>query len=147
MTIVFISLIAILIIYFVVAFSPLKLCAICSAVSITWFGLFGTYILGLHNEITWIGILMGGSVVGLMYSLDHYWKRHHYSGTWFLKLTTIMFGFLLVYAVLTQYWSAFSWLIPLIIVCGTIGFMLLRSNTTKERVATNLQDKLDHCCD
>lgn len=147
MTIVFISLAAILIVYFIVALSPLKICAMCSAVSLTWFGLLITYLFGLHTETVWLGILMGGSVVGLMYKLDNYWRTHHYSGTWFLKLTIVVFGFFLVYVVVTQAWFSLSWLLPLLIVSGAIGLMLLHKDILGKRVEKKLQDKLDHCCD
>ena len=78
MTVVLISLITILAIYFVVALSPLKVCAICSAVSLTWLGLLITHAFGIHGEVVWLGILMGGSVVGLMYKLDEYWKKKNF---------------------------------------------------------------------
>ncbi|MGB0757341.1 MAG: hypothetical protein ACPGO5_02700 [Patescibacteria group bacterium] len=146
MTVVFISLTVILAIYFIIAFSPLKVCAICSAVSMTWLGLLLTYMLGMHEEIVWLGVLMGGSVVGLMYKLDSYWKEKKYSGTWLLKLTIIVFGFLTVYVVVNTLWTDFFWLVPSMVVVSTIGVMLLRSNK-EDNVSSKLQSKLDHCCD
>ena len=146
MTVVFISLIAILAIYFIIALSPLKVCAICSAVSVTWLGLLLTHVLGMHEEIVWLGVLMGGSVVGLMYKLDSYWKEKKYSGTWLLKLTIVVFGFLTVYVVVNTRWTDLFWLVPSMVIVSTIGAMLLRSNK-EDNVSSKLQSKLDHCCD
>jgi hypothetical protein len=147
MTIVLISIIAILIIYFIVALSPPKVCAICTAVSLTWLGLLIGYLLGWHNEIAWVGILMGGSVVGLMYKLDNYWQKNNYSGTWLLKLTIVVFGFWLVYVIIIQEWRNLAWLAPLAVIVGAVGTILLRSHATKKHVPSKLQHKLDHCCD
>lgn len=68
------------------SYFALKVCAICSAVFVTWFGLF---LFSLDPVLT--GILMGGSAVGLMYLLkDEYgiFKLPLYltlvSGTYFL---------------------------------------------------------------
>lgn len=146
MTAVLISLIVILAIYFVVALSPLKVCAICSAVSLTWLGLLITYVFGLHGEAVWLGILMGGSVVGLMYKLDNFWKEKKYTGTWLLKLAIIVFGFLVVYVIVNERWSDLFWLVPFIVIVSTIGAMLLRSDK-ESNVSSKLQNKFDHCCD
>ncbi len=147
MSIILLSLGFILAIYFLVALSPIKLCAICSAVSVTWIVLLVTYVVGIHSEITWIGILMGGSVAGLMYRLDAFWKSNDYSGTWFLKLSIILFGFLSVYVVLIQDWLQMLWLAPIVVISASVGFMLLRKKSEKTGISSDLQDKLDHCCD
>lgn len=146
MIVVFISLIAILAIYFIIALLPIRVCAICSAVSVTWLGLLLTYMLGMHEELVWLGVLMGGSVVGLMYKLDSYWKEKKYSGTWLLKLAIVVFGFLTVYVVVNERWTDLFWLVPSMVIVGTIGAMFLRSNTA-DNVSSKLQNKLDHCCD
>ncbi|MDP2648627.1 MAG: hypothetical protein Q8P19_01870 [bacterium] len=47
----------------------LKVCAACAAVSTTWLGLLALLFLGKDVDPLMIGILMGGSVVGVMYLL------------------------------------------------------------------------------
>lgn len=49
---------------------PAKICALCGAVSITWIILLRLFYLGYEIDRTFIGILMGGSVVGIMYLLE-----------------------------------------------------------------------------
>jgi hypothetical protein len=51
-------------------FSRLKFCAVCVAVSGTWFSLWLFYKLGFFVDKTVIGILMGESIIGLYYLLE-----------------------------------------------------------------------------
>ena len=48
----------------------LKVCALCAAVATTWIILIVLFYLGTTTNLTLVGILMGGSVVGVMYLLE-----------------------------------------------------------------------------
>ena len=48
----------------------LKVCALCAAVATTWIILIVLFYLGTTINLTLVGILMGGSVVGVMYLLE-----------------------------------------------------------------------------
>ena len=73
-----ITLIVIMVLFFFFAFikdfiykiAHVKLCAICAAVSLTWIGLLVLKAAGYTVDILLIGILMGQSIVGIMYSLE-----------------------------------------------------------------------------
>lgn len=47
-----------------------RFCALCVSVSATWLWLLVAYLLGRADDKLLIGILMGGSVVGIMYMLE-----------------------------------------------------------------------------
>ncbi|MEK7481446.1 MAG: hypothetical protein AAB633_01730 [Patescibacteria group bacterium] len=47
-----------------------RFCALCVSVSLTWLWLLVAYVSGRVDDALLIGILMGGSVVGLMYLLQ-----------------------------------------------------------------------------
>tara|TARA_Y100001958_G_C21101391_1_gene451233 strand:- start:151 stop:588 length:438 start_codon:yes stop_codon:yes gene_type:complete len=48
----------------------LKICALCASVSLTWITLLFLFYLGYEINPVFVGILMGGSVVGVMYFLE-----------------------------------------------------------------------------
>jgi hypothetical protein len=48
----------------------LKICALCGAVSSTWIVLLVMFYVGIFNNPVLLGILMGGSIVGVMYLLE-----------------------------------------------------------------------------
>jgi len=49
--------------------SPFRACALCAAVSLSWIALLARFYLGYTGDPLLIGILMGGSVVGVLYLL------------------------------------------------------------------------------
>ncbi len=147
--IIFISVLSIITIYIIAALANLKICAICTAVSLTWLGVFIMYILNIHNEVVWLGIMMGGSVIGLMYKVDEYMKKNNYKRIWLIRLFIVVFGFLFVYFLIEKSRQTFFWLIPLALVSFTVVFLFLqkKSTTGDAELSAELQDKLDNCCD
>ncbi|MFC1780218.1 hypothetical protein ACFLY9_00785 [Patescibacteria group bacterium] len=106
---IYIAIASITILFFTFAFfiTPLikklanvKICAICAASSLTWLALL---ILRHFNileiDSTLIGVLMGGSVVGIMYSLEKYFKSNNVKHFWFVRLLEITGGFYFAYSV------------------------------------------------
>ncbi len=147
--IIFISVLSIIAIYIIVALTNLKVCAICTAVSLTWLGVFIMYIFNMHNEIAWLGIMMGGSVIGLMYKVDEYMKKNNYKRIWLIRIFIVVFGFLFVYFLIEKSWQVFFWLIPLALISFTMAFLFLQKKSTTDdaELSVELQNKLDNCCD
>ncbi|HLC73004.1 MAG TPA: hypothetical protein VJH20_00035 [Candidatus Nanoarchaeia archaeon] len=75
--------------------TKINICAICAAVSITWISLIIMKLLGYIIDNVIIAILMGQSIVGIMYYLDKKMKNKLMSSL--SKLFTIVFGTLIVY--------------------------------------------------
>jgi len=75
-----------------------KVCPICAATSLTWLWLLAAYLLGYHFDMLLIGILMGGSVVGIMYVLERTFWSHVFA----------VFGFLAVYFLVQESWLWFA---------------------------------------
>lgn len=146
MTLVLLTLLAIIILYFVVALSPIKLCAICTAVSLSWVGLLIAYFLGWHDNLLWLGILMGGSLVGLMYKMEQYFKKKKLTNYWLIRIAIIAFGFLSVYLFLSAEWDKLILVIVAIILFSffSLFFIKTEKDASKRRP---LKDRLDHCCD
>lgn len=149
MTLLLITVSSIILLYFIVALSPLKFCAICSAVSLTWLGLLGAYFLNFHQDILLIGILMGGSVVGLMYQLEKYFKNKQLTNFWLIRILLISFGFIGVYLLLLKKWEELMWLLILAILIGFSSLFFVKSQDIDKlnKSEDSLREKLEHCCD
>lgn len=77
-----------------------KLCAICAACSSTWITLLILRQLDLADvDDTLIGVLMGGSVVGIMKELEEYFKGNKLKHFWIVRILEIVVGFYVAYAV------------------------------------------------
>ena len=51
---------------------PIRICAICVAVSLTWVGLLTAYHMGWFDNGLLLGLLMGQSITGIYYLLEKY---------------------------------------------------------------------------
>lgn len=148
MTLILLSLLAIIILYFVIALSPIKICAICTAVSLTWIGLLAGYFLNWHDNLLWLGILMGGSIVGLMYKTEQYFKTKKLTNYWLIRIGIIVLGFLGVYLFLNREWDKLILVVVISVLGGFFSlFFIKKEGEGKSKLPKNLKDKLDHCCD
>ena len=95
-----ISLTVLFIFYVVLRFTlKVKVCALCAAVSTTWLGLLTMKLIGFEVDPLIVGILMGGSAVGVMYLLEAKISKR-YS---ILKFPFLLTLFTLVYVLLTGF--------------------------------------------
>ncbi len=95
-----IALTVLFVFYIVLRFAlKLKVCALCAAVSTTWFGLLAMKLSGFDADPLIIGILMGGSAVGIMYLLEKKMSEK-YS---ILKFPFLLSLFAFTYIVLTDF--------------------------------------------
>ncbi len=77
----------------------ISICAVCIAVSLTWIVLLILYFAKMFDDKLIIAILMGQSIVGLMYAFDERFKKN--KSIVALKIFIILFGTLFVYYLLT----------------------------------------------
>lgn len=78
--------------------TKLKICAICAAVSLTWVSLIILKLIGYTIDKLILGILMGQSIVGIMYYIEKKMKNKLLLS--FSRLFIIAFGTLIVYYVI-----------------------------------------------
>lgn len=157
------SLVSITLFYFLFAllgeqvkhFLRRKICAICAAVSLTWLGLFLLWLAGLKIDLLLIGILMGGSVVGIMYAAEGYFKQRKWRRFWLLRILIIIFGFGLVYSLLSKEWSVVILFLALILMGTPVILSIARTNGRKEsarggkaknKASLELEKLLEDCC-
>ena len=124
----------------------LKLCPICAGVSLTWLGLLLLRYTGNVVDTVALGILMGGSVVGMAYTVDKKIENARLAMIW--KLLFIPAGFGAVYA-LIYFWSVVSAL--LIVYLGLITVWFTRHShkqfsAPKDEQRKKIEDELTKCC-
>lgn len=153
MTLVIIAFASIIILYFLFSFLPIRICAICLAVSLTWLALLAAYFLGWHDNILLPGIMMGGSVVGFMYKGDKFFKDKLLTNFWIWRIGIIVFGFLFIYLALLEKWSELGFAVILAILGGFISLFFTKTykeegkDAAPEKLKEKLKHKLEHCCD
>ncbi|MBU0976729.1 MAG: hypothetical protein ABIE03_01965 [Patescibacteria group bacterium] len=143
---IYLTILSITILFFLFAFiiSPLskqltgiKLCAICAASSTTWLALLTLRTLNfLEVDGTLLGVLFGGSVVGIMYALRDKFKERKIKHFWMIRVLWVPWGFFLAYAVakkdssMIQIGLAITFMIGLTI----LAMFKFKKNENKEKV-------------
>lgn len=147
---IFIPLIAIPVIYFLIALLkpylqkavPFNICAICLAVSLTWLALLPLFFLGKIEPLP-LAILMGMSLTGIMYKLETIFKRHKLKNFWFARIALIVGGFYLISSLLDKNWNLFTLIaifVPISIFLS--AFFFQGSQTPTKEIKKRLED----CC-
>lgn len=102
-------------------FFSMKVCALCGAVSLTWITLLFLFYLKYAIDPVFIGILMGGSVVGSMYLLEQKLPEKYqlFKLPYFLTFISVAY-FLLAKTVSIEVVSIilFVWLFMILIYAG-----------------------------
>jgi len=138
---IYLALASIIILFFLIALiiNPLfkrtfgsKVCAICSACSLTWITLLvlrQLEVAEIDNSL--IGVLMGGSVVGIMFELREYFKENKIKKFWIIRLLEITVGFYLAYAI--AIWDSNMILMGLlgVVISFVVVIMLKKSKIPK----------------
>lgn len=116
-----------------------KFCPICAGVSITWLWLLIALFFGYHFDTLLIGILMGASVVGLMYKLETTVWAHAFAAV----------GFAAVYFLLNQNWLWFGISLVLTVTLGIWQKprkVILPTERVINSKAKEIEKKLEECC-
>lgn len=150
----FIALGSIVILYFLAAIlkktaeriTKIPVCAICIAVSATWLGLLISRLLGYEANINVIAILMGGSVVGIMYKLEKIFEKNGLSNFWIVRLAVMLFGITAVFLLLAgemQYLLMTGILAALF--AASCTFFVKKENGAKTP-KDGFLEKMKNCC-
>jgi len=121
-----------------------RICPICAGVSGTWLLLLVARAAGLSVDSALIGILMGGSVVGIGYQTEKYLSPSRSPLAW--KVWFMTAGFALVYGVVKESFL-FLAIGTAFVVCSIPVFFGRRPTSAQESdAAKRIQEKLKNCC-
>ena len=125
-------------------FLPFSVCPLCAGVSLTWLWLITAYFLGYQIELTIPAMLMGGSVVGIMFKLESVIKTK-FVLRW--KTIFVMSGFLAMNSLITGQWIIFASGIIMALVI-TLAFKLPKIKPEKPETeqSVEIKNKLKNCC-
>ena len=118
--------------------SSLRVCALCAATATSWIVLVVLFYLGTPVDPTLVGILMGGSVVGIMYLLEQKLSADYiiFKLSFFLTLVTTVY-FILEKSV------AYQGLIILAVIWAISFVIYINRNTGKFK---SIGKRIIECC-
>jgi hypothetical protein len=123
----------------------IKICPICVVVSGTWILLLILRYFGQPIDLTLIALLMGGSVVGIAYTLEKKLPAGRSGMAW--KFISIVGGFILVYGVLSAWWVLMSVGAIGAVVAGVVFLRAGKASPVADsKPAKELEDKMKQCC-
>ena len=130
---------------------PIKVCSLCYAVSVTWISLLLMSLLfDLEVDPIFLGILMGGSIVGILYSLEEYYHNHDLQKFWLVRIGWLTLGSLSAYYLLIRNWD-YLLLSSIALIFLMASSLLIRSipngGGNKNSTIAGLSKKLEDCCD
>lgn len=147
-------LIIITIIYFTAAFTkpyfkkklPFNICAICFAVSLTWLTLLILWFLEFPISEVSLGILMGMSLTGIMYTLEKLFQKTNIKNFWFVRLVIVVGGFYMIYSLLNKKTELFILLGIATLFSIALASFFFQGLPKKTEKKSGLIKKLDDCC-
>lgn len=122
----------------------IKICAICAGVAGTWAWLLAARFAGLAIDILVLGIMMGGSVVGLAYKIE---KRIPFNRSPLAFLTFfITSGFAAIYGLISSWWLVFGVAALLMAILVFVFLNPRPRQAAREKEVNELEDKMKKCC-
>jgi len=138
----------------------IKICAVCTAVSLTWMTLLILKFANIIIDNLLMGILMGGSVVGIIYTFEKKIKEARKEKLLWLKIIIMILGTSFVYLLLSEIYTLVFWMILMISIFLLIYILasLNEKNNGSEKYGKEnyskyseeikkIEEKLEHCCD
>src|SRR3989344_9393585 len=93
-----------LLVWLVSKFLPFAVCPICAGSLLTWAGLLGLYFTGYPIDPVLPAVLMGGSVVGIMYQVDKKLSDRSAGARLLFKVFFMPTGIIAAYSILKEWW-------------------------------------------
>lgn len=124
---------------------PLGICPICAGVSGTWIWFFVARLAGFAADPNVMALLMGGTVVGVAYTLEKRMPASRSTLLW--KTIFIPLGFGAMFALLNYAWVMFAALFATLVIFAGLFLRynkLLRGE--HDHAISDLEEKMKNCC-
>ena len=122
---------------------PFTICPICAGVFLTWVGLIIAYTIGYQINLTIPALLMGGSVVGVVYQLEKKFRDLPVGRVLLWKILFIPTGFVVAYGILERLPAVF---LLAVIFLFLASLLLIRKTNTHSESVDGLEKKMEECC-
>jgi len=126
---------------------PFTICPICAGVFLTWVGLIIAYTIGYQINLTIPALLMGGSVVGVVYQLEKKFRDLPVGRVLLWKVLFIPTGFVVAYGILERLPAVFL-LAVVFLLLVSLALLFSKSSTADSRseAVGNIEKKMEECC-
>ncbi len=125
---------------------PVAVCPLCAGVSGAWLLILGGSAAGFLAGGAWpfiAAIMMGGSVVGIMYTLERRMPDKHFPLA--PKTVFVAAGFAAVYAFVRSEWMLAA--AAAVVAVAAISFPAVRRRgRTDEAAVQRIEREMEHCC-
>ena len=122
---------------------PFTICPICAGVFLTWVWLIGAHIAGYQIDLIIPALLMGGSVVGVVYQLEKKFRDLPVGRVLLWKVLFIPTGFVVAYGILERLPAVF---LLAVIFLFLASLLLIRKTNTHSESVDGLEKKMEECC-
>ena len=124
---------------------PFTICPICAGSLFTWVGLLGLYFTGYPIDPVLPAVLMGGSVVGIMYQVDKKLSDRATGARLLFKVFFIPVGIIAAYSTLKEWWIV-SGLALIVLLLVSLPFLFARGTVGASRKADEIEKEMKNCC-
>lgn len=134
-----------------------RVCAVCAAVSFTWIGLLAGYLAGRNIDPIVLALLMGGSVVGFMYTMQGVFEKKGWRNFWFFRWGILALGIPFCWSLLNERWSLTVSLAAAGIAGGLYGLSFAKKplpvneatpkHPDLDRAKREFEERMKHCCE
>lgn len=119
----------------------IAVCPICVGVAGTWGWMLAAHYTGYAVDVTVLGLLMGGSPVGIAYVLEKHLPEGRSPIMW--KFLAIPSGFAAMYGLLT---ASVWWIVGGAVVWGIIAAVFFRKTVGGNARVAQMEKSLKDCC-
>ncbi|MDP1719094.1 MAG: hypothetical protein Q8L24_01575 [bacterium] len=123
---------------------PFQICPICAGVSGTWLWLLIAYFIGIPIDPVLPAMLMGGSVVGVMYQIEKRLPTGRLPLLW--KTLFIPAGFFSAYSILMQWWIALLGALAFLGIISCVFLLPKKNNGVHKESVDKLEKQMKNCC-
>lgn len=120
------------------------ICPICVGTLLTWVWLLAARFTGYTIDSTILALLMGGSVVGAVFTFEKKLPVGRSGITW--KMSAVPFGFVLAYTIVSQQWSIAAGAVVIALALVYYFFRSKGASAGRLVEATALEEKMKQCC-
>ena len=104
------------------------------------------YFIGYEVNIMVIAILMGGSMVGIMYKLEQIFEKNRLTNFWIVRLAVILFGITAVFLLLAGEIQYLVMTGILAVLFAALSAFFVKKENAGNKTKNGFLEKMKNCC-
>jgi len=123
---------------------PFTVCPVCVGVAGTWLWMLAARFAGFAVDASMLAILLGGSVVGIVYQLEKHLPQGRSPLLW--KTLCLPIGFVAAYGVAVPHWSLLAIVVAALLLLTAVFFVPRRHSEKDSAAVEKLERAMKKCC-